>query len=124
MKHARRYELAKIERGERTVEEQRAMNAARKRRQRCGALAPRVKQIGECHLCGRLAPLLFDHDHCTGAFRGWLCAACNSGLGMLGDDVEGLRRAIDYLQRPKQGNSGAGDAGRLHPGFHNTARRD
>ena len=40
-----------------------------------------------------------DHDHSTGAFRGWLCRRCNVGIGLLGDSVEGLERAIRYLKR-------------------------
>lgn len=40
-----------------------------------------------------------DHDHETGAFRGWLCHGCNTGIGLLGDNVEGLERAIRYLRR-------------------------
>ena len=51
-----------------------------------------------CDLCSRqVTQLLFDHDHQTGQFRGWLCHSCNTGLGQLGDDVEGLERARDYL---------------------------
>ena len=43
--------------------------------------------------------LVLDHDHKTGAFRGWACGTCNSGVGMLGDTVEGLMRAVEYLRR-------------------------
>lgn len=52
-----------------------------------------------CECCGR-APkrnLHLDHCHATNAFRGWLCTQCNVGLGMLGDDLRGLRRALRYL---------------------------
>lgn len=40
-----------------------------------------------------------DHDHTTGAFRGWLCFKCNSGIGNLGDNAPGVRRALAYLRR-------------------------
>jgi hypothetical protein len=43
--------------------------------------------------------LCLDHNHETGKFRGWLCDNCNTGIGKLGDTVEGLERAIAYLKR-------------------------
>jgi len=56
-----------------------------------------------CECCGKACVsntvLCYDHDHTTDEFRGWLCAACNLGIGKLGDDVTGLQRAMDYLQR-------------------------
>jgi len=42
---------------------------------------------------------VLDHDHETGAFRGWLCRNCNSGLGFLGDNAEGLGGALMYLNQ-------------------------
>jgi hypothetical protein len=42
---------------------------------------------------------MLDHCHVTGRFRGWLCHACNTGLGELGDDVASVRRALAYLER-------------------------
>jgi hypothetical protein len=50
-----------------------------------------------CECCGRMGELILDHDHTTGAFRGWLCRECNSGLGFLGDDVAGITAALLYL---------------------------
>jgi hypothetical protein len=40
-----------------------------------------------------------DHDHASGLVRGILCGLCNTGIGALGDNVEGVRRAVEYLQR-------------------------
>lgn len=54
-----------------------------------------------CELCGNLPRrrvLHLDHDHISGEFRGWLCTTCNTGLGKLGDDINGLQRAMDYLK--------------------------
>jgi hypothetical protein len=55
----------------------------------------------KCELCGRVEALHLDHDHITHEFRGWLCRSCNTSLGGLGDTVDGLRRAIAYLERPR-----------------------
>jgi hypothetical protein len=55
---------------------------------------------GACDLCGKQADNLhIDHDHSTGQVRGVLCSSCNTGLGKLGDTIEGLQRAITYLER-------------------------
>jgi len=40
-----------------------------------------------------------DHCHKTGEFRGWLCKQCNTGLGNLGDDLQSLLLAVEYLKR-------------------------
>ena len=41
--------------------------------------------------------LVADHDHKTGFVRGMVCTKCNAGLGMLGDDIDGLKKALKYL---------------------------
>ena len=60
-----------------------------------------------CELCGcsfkNIKSLNIHLDHCkvTNTFRGWLCKTCNVGLGMLGDDLEGVHRALVYLNKHK-----------------------
>jgi len=66
-----------------------------------------VSQGGGCACCGAKANrngkrLFVDHDHKTGAVRGVLCHKCNAGIGALGDDLAGLRRAVAYLKRTAQ----------------------
>jgi hypothetical protein len=53
-------------------------------------------QPDRCECCGKVTKKLhLDHDK-TG-FRGWLCHGCNTGIGALGDNIEGILRALDYL---------------------------
>ena len=65
--------------------------------------APPIPSVCDC--CGTdltILPKRSIHlDHCkeTETFRGWLCKNCNIGLGMLGDNVEGLQTALKYLNR-------------------------
>ncbi len=61
---------------------------------------------GSCDCCGEVlrdashrTGKNLDHDHATGRFRGILCGSCNTGIGKLGDNIEGLRRALAYLER-------------------------
>lgn len=51
-----------------------------------------------CECCGKRKKLLLDHCHETGNFRGWICYACNTGIGKLGDDIDGLLVALQYLR--------------------------
>lgn len=55
----------------------------------------------ECECCGAMPSkrLHFDHCHVTGRFRGWLCGKCNTGIGLLGDSLETVMLAVQYLQR-------------------------
>lgn len=58
---------------------------------------------GQCDICGQacgtFARLTIDHDHATGDFRGLLCVNCNHLLGKARDQVDILKRAIEYLGR-------------------------
>jgi hypothetical protein len=83
---------------------ERAREAAKQRHQLTLASAPRPRpEVCEC--CGNEQPgraLSFDHCHDSGQFRGWLCVQCNVGIGALGDNEEGLMRAIIYLRQAKR----------------------
>ncbi len=61
-----------------------------------------ASQGGGCAICeelpsGKRRYLCVDHDHVTGKVRGLLCHSCNRGLGLLGDSVELLEKATEYL---------------------------
>ena len=56
-------------------------------------------QGGLCALCQERPAQHVDHDHITGAVRGVLCFNCNGGLGQFRDRPDGMRAAIDYLER-------------------------
>ena len=51
-----------------------------------------------CECCGRVSKLFLDHTHGSDEFRGWICRECNSGIGLMGDSVEGVRKALTYLE--------------------------
>jgi hypothetical protein len=57
-----------------------------------------------CECCGKPVTRNWqlDHDHETGEFRGWLCKQCNTGLGNLGDTLQSLTLAVEYLKRAQQ----------------------
>lgn len=62
------------------------------------------EQLHKCACCGssnpkRRAGFVIDHDHATGLVRGLLCHSCNIGIGQLGDSINGLTQALDYLRR-------------------------
>lgn len=60
-------------------------------------------QDGKCPICETLLDAEvrdlchIDHCHNTGVVRGILCKRCNLGIGFMNDDVEILKRAINYL---------------------------
>jgi hypothetical protein len=58
-------------------------------------------QGGTCAICSKPCPtgrrLAVDHAHDTGKVRGLLCANCNRGLGLFGEDMRVMTMAIQYL---------------------------
>ena len=76
-----------------------------------------VAQGGLCAIGGEPlgAQVAVDHDHelarlhrhnpargCPRCFRGVVCTAHNTALGLLGDDPGLLRRAADYIERRRR----------------------
>lgn len=73
-------------------------------RNRKGLPVPTRPCPDACENCDTPAWLLtrslaLDHCHETGKFRGWLCSKCNASIGGLGDNEDGLLRAVAYLRR-------------------------
>lgn len=54
------------------------------------------------HQTGVLRNLAVDHNHSTGEIRGLLCDKHNRGLGLFQDNVEYLKKAIQYLENKKE----------------------
>ncbi len=54
---------------------------------------------GHCAICSQHKErLCIDHCHATGKVRGLLCYNCNTGLGLMRDNVDYLASAIEYLR--------------------------
>jgi hypothetical protein len=69
-----------------------------------------ASQNNKCAICGidqnslkdgKKKYLCVDHCHITGSIRGLLCDKCNRGIGLLGDNIDNLFNAIDYLKKYK-----------------------
>lgn len=61
-----------------------------------------------CAMCGKNEEennqrLCVDHDHETGQVRGLLCNTCNTGLGLLQDNITILRNGVTYLNNHRKG---------------------
>ena len=51
-----------------------------------------------CQCCGGSTERFhLDHCHDTGAFRGWVCSPCNTGVGIM-DNIERLEKRIAFLR--------------------------
>jgi hypothetical protein len=64
-------------------------------------IAPPVST--NCESCGKLFIKntkdsdRLDHCRKTKKFRGWLCDGCNTAIGKLGDNIQGVLNAVNYL---------------------------
>ena len=95
----------------REKELKRSANYREKNREACNAAARKHRtgcskeqydslfetQKGKCAICGLPEKLVADHDHTTLVVRGLLCSPCNTGIGLLKDDITILTKAVEYL---------------------------
>ena len=58
-----------------------------------------------CECCGipmthdkEMSGVCFDHDSVKEEFRGWICKKCNTSMGLHGDDIDGIKKIIVYLE--------------------------
>ena len=66
------------------------------------------EQNGICAICGKeetrrtakgnICKLMVDHCHLTEKVRGLLCHRCNVSLGLMMDNIDNLKQAIQYLK--------------------------
>jgi hypothetical protein len=74
-------------------------------RKKRGVSEPTRPRPAVCECCGGppgKKGMYVDHCHVSGQFRGWLCTNCNSGIGLLGDDIQGATNALNYMKRATQ----------------------
>ena len=58
-------------------------------------------QNGRCPICNFvLKKANVDHQHDTGRINGLLCWRCNKAIGLLGNRIDRLKNAIQYLEFP------------------------
>ena len=61
-----------------------------------------------CGICNKASysgnGIVFDHCHETNLFRGYCCNSCNRSIGVLGDNVDGLLKALNYLLKNEKCN--------------------
>lgn len=73
-----------------------------RRRLAAQELAAQRPKPDRCELCGKIGPVVFDHCHDSGKFRGWICTSCNSALGLVKDNVQLLQSMAAYLTYHKE----------------------
>jgi hypothetical protein len=58
----------------------------------------------ECPICskrtiaGVTCKVVLDHNHKNGEARGWVCDSCNTGIGRFKDDINLIKKAIQFIE--------------------------
>jgi len=55
------------------------------------------RQNNKCAICFSETKLFVDHCHKTSKIRGLLCSQCNTGIGLLKENISNFENAIKYL---------------------------
>ncbi len=66
-----------------------------------------IQQNHKCAICGVSLVKIrrhIDHDHKKNIIRGILCHGCNTGIGLLKEDIEIFKKGINYLEKNKGGD--------------------
>ena len=63
-----------------------------------GAEVKHLLQDATCAVCDSTVNLVIDHDHGTDKVRGIICHKCNTALGLAGDNIQGIKRLLSYLE--------------------------
>jgi hypothetical protein len=53
---------------------------------------------GLCGICRLACKPYIDHCHTTGKIRGLLCNQCNTAIGLMKENLDTLRMAVQYLE--------------------------
>ena len=78
---------------------ERLYKSAPPRPQNCQCCGIKVENITKKKKYSNSGVLQLDHEHATEEFRGWVCYACNQGIGKLGDTLKGVIKAVLYLSK-------------------------
>ena len=59
-----------------------------------------LEEPSTCAICNtKETPLVMDHCPTTNTFRGYCCRSCTRSMSVLGDNVEGILRVLNYFNQ-------------------------
>lgn len=59
----------------------------------------KIRSINQCQICSSKDKLCIDHCHTSNKVRGVLCRNCNTGIGLLKENLNTITSALEYLKR-------------------------
>ena len=66
-------------------------------------ISPKAPPGTVCEISGSPNNLVFDHDHVTNTFRGWITDPINRSIGILGGDnddgIENILKVLNYSKK-------------------------